>query len=219
MDTKFTVNKGVPQGSVLSPHLFNVHLENILRSSGVLSKAIDAGKLIAFADDVLLIADTKTEAINLIEEMNKLESHGLQLNKDKSHILSNNRETDDLTEIEGVAIKSTVKYLGMKLSCSRDTLKKDAKAACKKYLAFIRGKIQTENEHLSRIIHATFYRNLMIYFFTPLVASGVMSEKEVNNFEAYLKRRQHLLPNDIKSSVINNVCEMFTKSAATLIVE
>ena len=49
----------------------------------------------------------------------------------------------------------------------------------------------------------------MVYFFTPLVASGIMSDKDVDMFEAMVTRRQLLLPSDIKSVVIRNVCDYF----------
>jgi len=59
----------------------------------------------------------------------------------------------------------------------------------------------------------------MVYFFTPLVASGIMSDSEVDKFEAMLMRRQLLLPPDIKSAVIKNVCDYFVTQTSQVIVE
>jgi hypothetical protein len=56
----------VQQGSVLSPLLFNIFLEYCLKDSPVLAKAIKDGKLITFADDILLICDDVKEAEELI---------------------------------------------------------------------------------------------------------------------------------------------------------
>ena len=66
-DKKIKVNKEVHQGSVLSPSLFNIYLEWALESVPELKAALEAGKIIAFADDLLLICDTKVEASALIE--------------------------------------------------------------------------------------------------------------------------------------------------------
>ena len=59
----------------------------------------------------------------------------------------------------------------------------------------------------------------MVYFFTPLVASGLMSDIEVDKFEALLTSKQKLLPMDIKSSVIRNVCDYFVTPTSQVIVE
>ena len=63
---KFTPGRGVTQGGVLSPLLFNVYLEEILMANSVLKEAIAEGKLVAFADDILLMADSKLEMEQLI---------------------------------------------------------------------------------------------------------------------------------------------------------
>lgn len=51
---------------MLSPLLFNLYLEHCLTKSEVLKQALLDGKLIAFADDILLICDNKQEASKLI---------------------------------------------------------------------------------------------------------------------------------------------------------
>ena len=47
--------RGVAQGSVLSPLLFNKYLNQALRSSHVLSSALSRGDLIAYADDIVIL--------------------------------------------------------------------------------------------------------------------------------------------------------------------
>ena len=107
---------GLPQGSVLSPVLFNVYLEEALKSSAKLEAVRRRGDLLAFADDMLVMTDNQNELAMIIDELSKLEQQwNLRLNKKKSEILTKEK----VHEVGGVRCVKTVKYLGVRVTCDR----------------------------------------------------------------------------------------------------
>jgi len=107
---------GLPQGSVLSPVLFNVYLEEALKSSLKLEEVRKRGDLLAFADDMLVMTNNQSELTMIIDELGKLQQQwNLRLNKKKSEILTK----EDIQEVNGIKCVKTVKYLGVKVTCDR----------------------------------------------------------------------------------------------------
>jgi hypothetical protein len=69
--------------------LFNVYLEEAIRSSQKLEEVRSRGDLLAFADDMLVMSNNIHEIEQIINELTSLQVNwNLKLNKKKSEILS-----------------------------------------------------------------------------------------------------------------------------------
>ena len=105
----FQIGKGVPQGCMLSPCLFNLYAEYIMRNAGL--EEAQAGIKIAgrninelrYADDTTLMAESEEELKSLLmkEESEKV---GLRLNIQKTKIMASDPFT--LWQIDGETMET-----------------------------------------------------------------------------------------------------------------
>jgi retron-type reverse transcriptase len=95
-------NKGVFQGSVLSPLLFNFYLDIALKSNQVLFDAILDEKLMAFADDIVLTFQSEIELKWLSNAMNSLSiKYGLHLHPKKSQFIYSGKTFKKIKQVNG----------------------------------------------------------------------------------------------------------------------
>ena len=113
----FQIGKGVHQGSILSPCLFNLYVEYIVRSPGL--EEAQAGIKIAkrninnlrYADDTTLIAGSEDELKSfLMKVKEESEKVGLKLNIQKTKIMASGPVT--LWEIDGKTVETVADYFG-----------------------------------------------------------------------------------------------------------
>ena len=113
----FQIEKGVHQGCILSPCLFNLYTEYIMRNTGL--EEAQAGIKIAgrninnlrYADDTTLMAKTEEELKSLLMKV-KVESEkvGLKSNIQKMKIMASGPITS--WETDGETVETVSDYLG-----------------------------------------------------------------------------------------------------------
>ena len=119
----FQIGKGVHQGCILSPCLFNLHEEFIMRKAGL--EEAQAGIKIArrninnlrYADDTTLMAESKELKSLLIKVNEESEKVGLQLNIQKINIMASGPITS--WQIDGETVADFI-FLGSKITADGD---------------------------------------------------------------------------------------------------
>ncbi len=130
---------GLPQGSILSPLLFNVYLEEAIKTSAKLEQLRARGDLIAFADDMLVMTNAKGELEMVISELESLQPKwNLRLNKKKSEILTK----EDLADIGGIKCTKAVKYLGVRVVLDKKEQRKVAQEQINKNVNLLRNRLK-----------------------------------------------------------------------------
>ena len=111
----FQIGKGVHQGCMLSPCLFNLYAEYIMRNAGL--EEAQAGIKIAgrntnnlrYADDITLMAESEEELKSLLMKL-KEDSEMLKLNIQKTKIMASGPITS--WQIDGETVETVQAFWG-----------------------------------------------------------------------------------------------------------
>ena len=133
----FQIGKGLRQGCLLSPFLFNLYAEYIMRNAGL--EETQAGIKISgrninnlrYADDTTLMAESEEELKSLLMKV-KVESEqvGLKLNIQKTKIMAYSPTTSWEIDGETVETVSDFIFLGSKITTDGDAAMKLKDAYC-----------------------------------------------------------------------------------------
>ena len=123
----FQIGKGVGQGCILSPCLFNLYAEYIMRNAGL--EETQAGMRIArrninnlrYADDTTLMAESEEELKNfLMIVKEEIERVGLKLNIEKTKIMTCGPITSWQVDGETMEAVTNLIFLGSKITVYGD---------------------------------------------------------------------------------------------------
>ena len=160
--------------------LFNVYLEEALNTSPKLREMRKRGDLLAFADDMLILSNSKPELEESVRELEGLNAMwSLKLNKDKSQVLT----SDNLKDIAGIPCMPHVKYLGVPIHVNSKQMHEMCIASIKRNLNHLRWKIKNCDVAIKETLTCVLARSILIYIGTPLVAAQRWKQSDIERVE------------------------------------
>ena len=112
---RFQIGEGVHQGCILSPCLFNLYAEHIMRNAG-LEEAQTGIKIagrninnLRYADDTTLLAESEKELKSLFKVKEESEKAGLKLNIQKTMMISSGPITS--WQIDGETMETVTYFI------------------------------------------------------------------------------------------------------------
>lgn len=190
----FEINKGVKQGDPISPTLFNLVLEGVLRRTKLDKKNImtDQIQLIAYADDVAITASTRDGLIRAIENLDaEAQKFGMTINEAKTKYLklgkgeakSQNFLKTKKYNFEAV---SSFNYLGVTVGgTARDKVRE---RILKGNQAYGRNKLLLKNKMLSKKTKIKIYKTLIRPVITYALETMVINRKEEEDLKIMERR-------------------------------
>jgi hypothetical protein len=168
-------SKGVPQGSKISPLLFNIYLNTLIEELEETLLDSAKSKIFAYADDLLVTTYSQSDTKNAIQKIESWCSrYKMKMNKKKSGILLLNKKKEEpLPEpLNGIPYVETYKYLGVVMNSQftiKDHIKKLEKKinfiCCKLYYVFKKNSIKFRINSFNVFIAPLFSQmNGLIYF-------------------------------------------------------
>lgn len=216
--SQFQATRGVVQGGILSPQLFNFYLDKALQSDPLLKRMIEDMRLMAFADDILIRVKGVRELQSVIASLESLEaSYDLILNKTKTVFLAKDKSIKQNDEVAGVRRVDETKYLGVRVSLNKGAIKEKAKSQVMRNVASLKSRLRLLNNECINSVYTSYIRSLLVYYITPMVATAIMKKEEIAKLEGHIKRKILGFPNDIRTSVLNSITNTYKESTTDLI--
>ena len=128
LSSAFAVNTGLRQGDGLSPTLFNLVLEKVVRSLENVPGGVNLGgriKGLGYADDLDLLGESREDVRRLCAELLiQARRVGLEVNEEKTEylVMARNRQDEAPLEVDGLSFKNVTefRYLGSFVTSDND---------------------------------------------------------------------------------------------------
>ena len=160
------------------------------------------GHLLAFADDIALMTNSKSELEEMVREMEALGTcHNLRLNKKKSIVITSQHEQ----VIEGIPCTSSAKYLGVPMGVQLQQTRDQCRASIERNLDIMRWKLRNVDVDIKEILLCVLARSILIYMATPLVGADIWGRKDVERLEVMLYRKVHGITTEVANTSLMNI--------------
>jgi hypothetical protein len=189
--TIFPTN-GVPQGSLISPLLFNIALNNFIKD----------GQILGFADDMVAIVRTQNEFDNLLQRLHTLSvATNLNWNKDKTKVMAINWSKFNS---RGVELVESYKYLGYQLSTTlknKPAIDETVTKSCK-LIGIFASKIINLPFVVRRILTCAYIRSIFEYILPPMILCQCINLKQAVQIERVAIKKYLSLPKNSSNESI-----------------
>ena len=209
---QFDVQKGVRQGCILSPPLFNLYSEQITRNAGIKDMTEGAGGIrlkteevggrnvnnLRYADDTTLLAETAPDLKELLERV-KVESlkSGLALNIKKTKVMSTEELNEFTISNEKIEVGEQFNLLGSMINrtndCSQEVRRRLAlgRASMDNLKCVWREKSITVETKV-RLVRALVFS--VVLYGSESWTTKKSDDKKINSFELWCWRRLLRVP-------------------------
>ena len=120
---------------------------------------VSRGDLLAIADDMLILTNSKTEMTQAIQELDNLSGEwNLRLNKAKSQVLTEEK----LEDIAGIPCVTQVKYLGVLLHLDMYMQREKCLASIKRNLGHLRLKLKMVDSVIKETLTCVLARSILV---------------------------------------------------------
>lgn len=184
----FKLNRGLPQGTVLSPLLFNAFIDDIFTSI----PAKYEKNILLFADDIIIIGNNKTEINELIGIITlHANKNNYCLNEEKCFYMANEKKVIKINNTE-IKRENSLKYLGIRFNLHGIDVTKTIDETQRKALILcaviknIRKKIlKIKNPNIILDVYKTHLRPIIEF---PLTAVGNKLKTGIEKTERLQRR-------------------------------
>ena len=208
----FSVDTGVRQGGVLSPILFIIYMDRVVKRINVRE---DEALTLAYADDVALVTRTVTELQEVLNKWNsELEDTGMKINKRKTEVMMVSRQRDEIELRLGDTVLELVdnfKYLGVmineKCSMEFEINNRIAKFSQNVGLMYPLFKEKHISTRVKILIYKSILRPLLVYgcecwvLTTKLKSKVQAAEMRILRLIKGVTRRDRLRNDDIREEL------------------